>query len=450
MSEPVARNGRAVRMPQHESTRQSDGHVAVTEPVDFENGAAVPSLGSLDARQRNILRLARWMLLIGLAALGVTLLIVAWREPADPVAVLGLAGYLVVVGALLADLRVGRALDERRASRQAGQTRMLQGMSRSVSPEAIVETFVDELRHTADADHIVVARLRPVERVVETTLVSSRAMLPPARSILPAGVLDPPSPARRRARRSLSQAAGGDAAQAVAESLAARLGQTYALQFTLAAPLVADGRVVGALILSRRQEREWLIADRRLLAFSAAELSAALARAFAFEEAEIRANIDALTGLPNRRYLEELLATVGPLRRSGDRLGALMIDLDHFKRLNDRYGHATGDRVLRAVAEGISAAVRADDTPTRYGGEEFAVVLRRADPQQAVEVAERIREHISSISIPELAVDERVTVSIGVAVAESHVTDPTLLLGHADAALYRAKREGRNRVVLAK
>ncbi len=391
------------------------------------------------------------MLLLGLAAVGVTVAIGALRTPADPVAVLGLVGYLAVVVALLAELRVGRALDERRASRQAGQTRMLQGMSRSVSPEAIVEAFVDELRHTADADHIVVARLRPVERVVETTLVSSRAMLPPARSILPPGVLEAPSPPRRRVRRSLSQAgAGGDAAQAVAEGLAARLGQTYALTYTLAAPLVADGRVVGALILSRRQEREWSIADRRLLAFAAEELSAALARAFAFEEAEIRANIDALTGLPNRRYLEELLATVGPRRRSGDRLGALMIDLDHFKRLNDRYGHATGDRVLRAVAERISAAVRADDTPTRYGGEEFAVVLRRADPQQAVEVAERIREQISLISIADLAVDERVTVSIGVAVADSHVTDPTMLLGDADAALYRAKREGRNRVVLAK
>lgn len=438
-------------MSSQEGNRQSDVAADVASAVAPDAPAEEKPAGSPDDRQRGFLRLARRLLLAGLAALGGSLAIAAWRSPADPVAVLGLVAYGAVVGALLAELRVGRALDERRASRQAGQTRMLQGMSRSVSPEAIVDTFVDELRHTADADHIVVARLRPVERVVETTLVSSRAMLPPARSILPAGVLEPPSPARSRLRRGRAQSTGtGDTAQAVAESLASRLGQTYALSYTLAAPLVANDRVVGALILSRRQEREWSIADRRLLAFSADELSAALARAFAFEEAEIRANMDALTGLPNRRYLEELLATVGPRRRSGDRLGALMIDLDHFKRLNDRYGHATGDRVLRAVAERISAAVRADDTPTRYGGEEFAVVLRRADPQQAVEVAERIREHISLISIGELGVDERVTVSIGVAVADSHVTDPTALLGDADDALYRAKREGRNRVVLGR
>jgi len=403
----------------------------------------------LDGRQRRILALARQGLLVGLAALAATLLVTVWRSPTDAIAILGVAAYAAVVGALLAEYRVGRALDERGATRQAGQTRMLQGMSRSASSEAIVETFVDELRHAADADHIVVARLRPVERVVETTLVSSRAMLPPARSILPAGVLEPSDAEQRRSRRSRSQlTSAGNSAQTVADSLANRLGQTYALSHTLAAPLVADGRMVGAVIMSRRQERDWSATDRRLLAFSAEELSAALARAFAFEEAEIRANIDALTGLPNRRYLEELLATVGPRRRSGDRLGALMIDLDHFKRLNDRYGHATGDRVLRAVGERISAAVRADDTPTRYGGEEFAVVLRRADPQQAVDVAERIREQISLMSTDSLGVAERVTVSIGVAVADSHVTDPTSLLGDADEALYRAKREGRNRVAL--
>jgi diguanylate cyclase (GGDEF)-like protein len=101
------------------------------------------------------------------------------------------------------------------------------------------------------------------------------------------------------------------------------------------------------------------------------------------------------------------------------------------------------------VGEGISAAVRADDTPARYGGEEFAVLLRRADPQQAVDIAERIRAHIGDTPLSDLGIGEPLTVSIGVAVAESHVTDPTALLESADEALYRAKREGRDRVVLA-
>jgi len=415
-----------------------------------EVGSDTPAL-PVDSQQRRLLLRTRQVAVIALLVLGVVTVVAFLQAPANLLELTGVAAFVVLAAALIVQYRVAQTLDERRASRQAGQTRMLQGVSRSTSSEAIVEAIVDELRRAADADHIVVARLRPVERVVETTLVSTRALVPPTRSILSAGVLDPARQSRPRYRRLRPTViGGGEQAQQVAESLATRLGETYALSNTLAAPLVADRRVVGALILSRRQKREWTAADRRLLTFSAEELSAALARAFAFEEAEIKANIDALTGLPNRRYLEELLGTIGPRRRSGDRLGALMIDLDHFKNLNDRHGHAYGDRVLRAVGERISTAVRADDTPARYGGEEFAVLLRRADPKQAVEVAERIRQQIGEMSGDELGVNERVTVSIGVAVADSHITDPTSLLEAADAALYQAKRDGRNRVVLSK
>jgi diguanylate cyclase (GGDEF)-like protein len=173
-------------------------------------------------------------------------------------------------------------------------------------------------------------------------------------------------------------------------------------------------------------------------------------RAYRFEAAETRANIDALTGLPNRRYLEEFVAIAGPRRRSGDSYGVLMIDIDHFKRLNDRYGHTAGDTVLRAVGERISAAIRATDTPARYGGEEFAVVLRRANQAQAMEVAERIRQAIRSIPPGDLKLREPVTVSVGVAISESTEIALANLLEAADQALYRAKREGRNRTVLAR
>ena len=400
-----------------------------------------------DATDRLKLRRAKQILAVSLTVVAVTVLIGLSRSPTDIISGLQVIAVLILAIALAASLRIERRLDDTRASRDAGVTRMLQGMSRSGSPEAIVESIVDELRRSADADHIVVARLRPVHRVVETTLVSSRAMIPPARSILPAGVLDPDRESDvRRGRRQK----GRRSAQRVADDLAIRLAGTYALSNTLAAPLGADDDIVGALILSRRNEREWTDADRELLEFSARELSAALSRAFAFEEAEIRANVDALTGLPNRRYLEEFLATVGPRRRAVDRLGALMIDLDNFKSLNDRYGHTTGDRVLRAVAQSIFDAVRADDMPARYGGEEFAVVLRRASPDQAVEVAERVRTHIARLDPVQMGIGERVTVSVGVAVGDDHESDVKRLLADADDALYRAKREGRNRVVLAR
>jgi diguanylate cyclase (GGDEF)-like protein len=257
-------------------------------------------------------------------------------------------------------------------------------------------------------------------------------------------VLDP---ARLPAADDTSEAVTTD--QRIADEIARRLSGSYALPHTLALPLVSQGRVLGALIGSRRQDREWTQADRELLTWAAAELSAALARAFAFEVAENQAYVDALTGLPNRRYLEELLDTVIPRRRTGDRLGILMIDLDHFKHLNDRFGHAAGDRVLRAVAETISAAVRLEDTPARYGGEEFVVVLRRATSEQAAAVAERIRADIESIAPAELSLTERVTVSIGVAVADAESSDVRALIETADDALYRAKKQGRNRVVVA-
>ena len=400
-----------------------------------------------DATERLKLRRAKQVLAVSLAVVAITVMIGLWRSPADLVGGMQVVSVLILAVALAASLRIERRIDDTRSARDAGVTRMLQGMSRSGSPEAIVESIVDELRRSADADHIVVARLRPVHRVVETTLVSSRAMIPAARSILPAGVLDPERQSdTRRARRQ----AGPRSAQRVAEDLAIRLAGTYALSNTLAAPLTADEDIVGALILSRRNERHWTDADRELLEFSARELSAALSRAFAFEAAEINANVDALTGLPNRRYLEDVLATVGPRRRAVDRLGALMIDLDNFKRLNDRYGHATGDRVLRAVAQSIFDAVRADDTPARYGGEEFAVVLRRASADQAVEVAERVRTQIARLDPVQMGIGERVTVSVGVAVADDNENDVKRLLSDADDALYRAKREGRNRVVLAR
>lgn len=365
------------------------------------------------------------------------------RDPRDLLAILLLAAVAALVVAAAAERVVLDRLAARRAQSGAGLARTLQQLSRSTSSDAIVDAVVEELRRTADADHVLVARLRPVERVVEAVVASTRARVPSSRTALPANVLNP-----ERLGPALNSASTAPA-QRVADEIARRLSGAYGLADTIAAPLVADGQLLGALVLSRRQQRDWNPADERLLEWSATELAVALARAFAFEEIENRANIDALTGLPNRRYLEELLATVGPRRRAIDRLGLLMVDLDHFKQLNDNYGHATGDAVLRAVAERLSNAVRADDTPARYGGEEFAVVLRRTTDEQAVEVAERIRAEVEAIPAADLGVREPVTVSIGVAVGDAGAADVQLLLQAADRALYQAKRAGRNRVAVA-
>jgi diguanylate cyclase (GGDEF)-like protein len=125
-----------------------------------------------------------------------------------------------------------------------------------------------------------------------------------------------------------------------------------------------------------------------------------------------------------------------------------MVDIDRFKRLNDTYGHATGDEVLRAVGGAIVSAVREDDVPARFGGEEFVVLLRNPDPGVAVEVGERIRSAVGELDLRSLGVP-RVSVSVGVAVADEPDEPIESLLETADRALYRAKRNGRDRVVAA-
>jgi diguanylate cyclase (GGDEF)-like protein len=150
-----------------------------------------------------------------------------------------------------------------------------------------------------------------------------------------------------------------------------------------------------------------------------------------------------LTGLPNRRVLESSLAEqqhtpVTP----GCSLSLLMIDVDHFKRVNDTFSHETGDLVLKRVAEVLRNSVRETDTVSRYGGEEFVVMLRGAGESVAVAQAERLRAAVANdtqIAVP-------VTISLGVATArgETWQRDVAMLLTEADKALYAAKHDGRN------
>jgi diguanylate cyclase (GGDEF)-like protein len=252
-----------------------------------------------------------------------------------------------------------------------------------------------------------------------------------------AASLEPSEPLTGRAARVAFQAA--------ADEIARRVRSAYGLNFTLAEPLVAERRFLGALILSKRTRDRWGDAERRLVGWAAQEVSAAFARAYVLQEAERGANLDALTGLPNRRYFDELLAIMRPRRRATDSLGVLMVDIDHFKRVNDQYGHATGDEVLRVVAGAIAASIRAEDSPARFGGEEFAVILRRASAVQATEVGERVRHAVASLLPVSMGMSQGVTVSVGVAVAAAG-EDIGDVVRRADRALYVAKRSGRDRV----
>jgi diguanylate cyclase (GGDEF)-like protein len=243
-------------------------------------------------------------------------------------------------------------------------------------------------------------------------------------------------------------AVGHGPAARVADRLAERVRETYGLAHTLAAPLVTEAGVVGAIVLSRRTAEPWPRVASRILAGAAIEASAALERAYSHRAAEARASTDALTGLPNRRYFDEFCGLLARRRRADDALGVLMIDIDRFKRINDTYGHATGDQVLRAVAGAVAGAVRDEDVPARFGGEEFAVLLRDPTPRGALEIAERVRSAVGALDLRPIGVPG-VSVSVGVAV--SHMPDEPIgsIIDDADRALYSAKKAGRDRVVAA-
>lgn len=167
---------------------------------------------------------------------------------------------------------------------------------------------------------------------------------------------------------------------------------------------------------------------------------------------------DSLTGLMNRRSFDETLTREWKRAvRHGSQISLLFLDLDHFKRFNDRYGHQAGDDCLRAVAEAVSDAVRTTDRVARYGGEEISVILPSTSTAGAAETAEKVRSAVEALRLSHEGNPEGagwVTVSVGVATAVARRGEPVegmpeALVEAADSAMYRAKNEGRNRVVTA-
>lgn len=176
------------------------------------------------------------------------------------------------------------------------------------------------------------------------------------------------------------------------------------------------------------------------------------------EKLSTQALTDGLTGLWNRRAFDDALAREWKRTvRDGSQISLLILDLDHFKRFNDQYGHLAGDDCLRAVASAVRGAVRASDCVARYGGEEITIILPATDTAGAVAAAEKVRSAVETLQLSHEGNQEgggRVTVSIGVATAfarhcEAVERMPESLLQAADSAMYKAKHEGRNRVVTA-
>jgi diguanylate cyclase (GGDEF)-like protein len=208
-------------------------------------------------------------------------------------------------------------------------------------------------------------------------------------------------------------------------------------------PLLVGGEVIGSVLLEHPESLTTEQGTR--LRDGVSEAAPVLANLRNLAVAEFRASHDALTGVSNKRGLTDTLKRmVATATRTSTPMAGIMVDLDHFKQINDVHGHEKGDEVLAAVGAALRASLRESDFAGRYGGEEFLVLLAATDRDGARKVAETLRQSVARIQIT--GVDRPVTASLGVAVLPEHATDADTLIRLADRALYAAKRKGRNRV----
>ncbi|MBE0548800.1 MAG: diguanylate cyclase [Rubrivivax sp.] len=216
----------------------------------------------------------------------------------------------------------------------------------------------------------------------------------------------------------------------------------------LGVPLHSEGRVIGALVLkSHAGEALYTAADTELLKFVSTQVATAIERKQAQTRLQHMARHDPLTDLPNRSLVQDRMATaLARARRDRTGLSLLYLDLDRFKQVNDRFGHAAGDRLLQEVARRLDHCVRESDTVGRMGGDEFVVLLASiVSPAHAPQVAEKIRRALCQpFDVAGQALS--ISPSIGIAHYPEHGEDPEQLIRRADEAMYAAKQDGGNRI----
>ena len=228
-------------------------------------------------------------------------------------------------------------------------------------------------------------------------------------------------------------------------------------------PLIANGEAIGTMAIQNHQDSSSIAPDpeaesnvfarRCQLAAAVAEhLAFAIANLNLREALRLQAVRDPLTGLYNRRYMQEFLdRELHTARRKHRSLAVMMLDLDHFKRYNDTYGHSAGDKALTAVGQSLLRCIRADDIACRYGGEEFTLILPECSLDQGTARAEEIRKRLREVPLARTGQPpDPLTVSIGVAAFDETTDRVDLLLKFADDALYRAKHAGRDCVIAAR
>jgi diguanylate cyclase (GGDEF)-like protein len=222
----------------------------------------------------------------------------------------------------------------------------------------------------------------------------------------------------------------------------------HGMESLLVLPLICADAPVGSFAVASKRARAFPKDKREMLTVIANHVAVSLANAQMYGRMEAMATTDGLTGLVNHRtFQERFLEMLLRAERAGGRQALILTDIDHFKKVNDTYGHPVGDEVLRGVARVVRDCVRKVDLAARYGGEEFAIVLEGTDERGAREFAERIRTEVQKQVFPSDKGPFSVTLSLGIAVFPEDGRDKKALIANADQALYHAKRSGRNRHV---
>jgi len=222
------------------------------------------------------------------------------------------------------------------------------------------------------------------------------------------------------------------------------------MESLLVLPLVSREEPIGTLIVAAKSRGVFGASIRETLRALANQVGVALASARAVRQLEEMATTDGLTGCLNKRaFLEQMEQKLMAAQRFGRKLSLIVTDLDHFKAVNDTYGHAAGDRVLQELGRVLTRVKRETDLVARFGGEEFCVLCEETDARGARLLAERVREELAHAEVPTDLGPLKVTASLGVATFPDHASNAEQLFAQGDKALYEAKRRGRNQVCTA-
>lgn len=211
-------------------------------------------------------------------------------------------------------------------------------------------------------------------------------------------------------------------------------------------PLITGGAIAGMVLIGKRDKGYWYNEEiRKLLLVYVGLTASALQRVRLIDITRRAAITDSLTGAYNRRFFDEMLKKqIALAKRRNEPLGLILADLDHFKNINDTYGHIAGDQALQQIASIMKNSIRSSDILSRYGGEEFVIIMPSIDISNAIKKAEGLRRHIESFQfqIGSAGQPPQITISIGVSSFPDHGTEYETLIAAADLALYKAKKEG--------